>query len=144
MSLTLMDSKILCEEIPQVVAQVGVMLPQTEFGPDVTAFVVMAGPFYILSDFLSFKADRVETAIFDFMLCQSLRFKVTDEIRMCRRESHPGSIEKHVPVRDEAVKFMAGDSVCLLVAGYGGGEEPVQKFETVIQDSHALAVGRRV
>ena len=87
-----MDSKILCKEIPQVVAQVGVMFPQTEFGPDVTAFVVMASPFYILSDFLSFKADRVETAIFDFMLCQFLRFKVTDEIRMCRRESHPSGI----------------------------------------------------
>ena len=87
-----MDSEILCEEIPQVVAQVGVMLPQTEFGPDVAAFVVMAGPFYILPDFLSFKADRIETAIFDFMLCQPLRFKVTDEIRMCRRESHPSGI----------------------------------------------------
>lgn len=111
MNLILMNKKI-----AQVVAQVGVMLPQTEFGPDVAAFVVMAGPFYILPDLLPFQADRIETAIFDFVLCQPLRFKVTDEFRMGRSESHSGGIEEHVPVRDKTVKFMAGDSVCLVVA----------------------------
>ena len=87
-----MNSKILCKKIPQVVAQVGVMFPQTEFGPDVAAFVVMAGPFYILPDLLSFQTDRIEAAVFDFILCQTFRFKVTDKFRMCRSESHPGSI----------------------------------------------------
>ena len=99
------------KKVPQIDADVGIVLVQPEFLTDFVADDVVPLLLDILADVLALQSEGIEAAVPDFPVRKTLVLQVCDELGMALLEDTLGGTEELVPVSHQHVNLFFAAAV---------------------------------